>query len=346
MKNLILVAFSLLFIVSCNKEEESLDSLVDQAPDLEVTGNSGGSNKVTICHLQGNGNYAPLEVNVNSVPGHLNHGDYLPDADGDGYTAIGACTGSADDCDDTDAAINPGQMEVPYNGIDDDCDPTTLDDDLDQDGFVLAEDCNDEDPNINPDAPELCSGGVDEDCDNLVDCDDPDCDDSPDCENCDMTGLRTVTVNGATLYVHPENSQQGVGVRWGFTGLDIQGVTNTSDQGALNDFNGATNTTAIYTESQNEPFSFIPFAAKICEELEAYGCDDWYLPSIGELKAMSDQLGSDGTLPQALYWSSSEEDANNAHLFFVLPVWPGGGYVATQSKSAGSAYKCRCVRKD
>ena len=28
--------------------------------------------------------------------------------------------------------------ELPYNGLDDDCDPATLDDDLDQDGFLLS----------------------------------------------------------------------------------------------------------------------------------------------------------------------------------------------------------------
>ena len=50
------------------------------------------------------------------------------------------------DCDDDNAAVNPDADEVPYNGLDDDCDAATLDDDLDQDGFLNADDCND----INP----------------------------------------------------------------------------------------------------------------------------------------------------------------------------------------------------
>jgi len=45
--------------------------------------------------------------------------------------------------------------EIPYNGIDDDCDIETLDDDLDQDGFILLNDCDDENPAINPDAEEI-----------------------------------------------------------------------------------------------------------------------------------------------------------------------------------------------
>ncbi|MEM6929146.1 MAG: hypothetical protein AAF602_19565, partial [Myxococcota bacterium] len=38
--------------------------------------------------------------------------------------------------------------EVPYDGIDNDCDPDTRDDDLDRDGFVLASDCDDTDDRV------------------------------------------------------------------------------------------------------------------------------------------------------------------------------------------------------
>jgi len=80
------------------------------------------------------------------------------DVDGDGYTSM-------EDCDDDNAEVNPGQTEVPYNGLDDDCNPETLDDDLDQDGFVLAEDCDDNNAEINPNAEEIANNQIDEDCD-------------------------------------------------------------------------------------------------------------------------------------------------------------------------------------
>ncbi len=101
---------------------------------------------------------------------------YFEDADDDGFgngssfmescqTFLTGYVTNAEDCDDGNANINPDADEEPYNGLDDDCDAATLDDDLDQDGFILAEDCDDENMNINPDAEEIPNNGIDEDCD-------------------------------------------------------------------------------------------------------------------------------------------------------------------------------------
>lgn len=87
------------------------------------------------------------------------------DGDGYGYSDLGAC---GDDCDDANAAANPGEAEVPYDEADNDCNPTTPDDDLDYDGYARPDDCDESNVQVNPGAPELCNA-IDDDCDDLVD---------------------------------------------------------------------------------------------------------------------------------------------------------------------------------
>ena len=111
------------------------------------------------------------------------------DNDGDGYTP------KEGDCDDSDADICPGAIEICDDGIDNDCDEDIdcADDDCtddpacqfctdaDSDGYFAeancsgARDCNDSDGDINPGATEICDDGIDNDCDGAVDCDDQDC---------------------------------------------------------------------------------------------------------------------------------------------------------------------------
>ncbi len=101
--------------------------------------------------------------------------DTLPsgstDEDGDGYAA-------GEDCDDTDPGAWPGAEEIPYDGIDQDCDGYDLTD-LDGDGYdsdeVGGSDCNDDDSSVNPYAEEDCDGSSDYDCDGDVGYDDDDC---------------------------------------------------------------------------------------------------------------------------------------------------------------------------
>lgn len=70
------------------------------------------------------------------------------------------------DCDDSDADRAPIASELPYDGIDQDCDGADLDD-IDGDGFPGGEgpDCDDEDPAIRPGAEGLPGDGIDQDCD-------------------------------------------------------------------------------------------------------------------------------------------------------------------------------------
>lgn len=99
----------------------------------------------------GDSGFEPYIVDLNAT---------VIDEDEDGYSV-------EDDCDDSNPEVNPGQEEIPYNGLDDDCNSSTLDDDLDQDGFLLVDDCDDSNPNINPDVEEIPDNGIDEDCDGM-----------------------------------------------------------------------------------------------------------------------------------------------------------------------------------
>lgn len=103
------------------------------------------------------GDPSTVDYVVDGTCVHEPSADY--DGDGDGY-AVG------EDCDDTNASVNPGAVEDSTDGVDNNCDGTVDETtDLDNDGFAAPEDCNDSDPTIYPGAYEHTAGdGIDSNC--------------------------------------------------------------------------------------------------------------------------------------------------------------------------------------
>ena len=79
-----------------------------------------------------------------------------------GYVPLGG------DCEDGDAAYNPGASEWCDDPADYNCDGSVTYADADGDGFAACIDCGDADEFINPDALEICND-LDDDCDGAVD---------------------------------------------------------------------------------------------------------------------------------------------------------------------------------
>lgn len=107
--------------------------------------------------------------------------------------------------------------------------------------------------------------------------------------------------SGGGLVAAPENTEW-VNVQWGCSGT-------TTNATGTNIGSGAANTASILAGCSTDEI-----AAKYCNELDANGFSDWFLPSKDELGRVYINLKDKnlGGFADGFYWSSSEDDANAA----------------------------------
>jgi len=152
--------------------------------------------------------------------------------------------------------------------------------------------------------------------------------------------LEVMLPNSEILYVHPSNNSDEI--QWGGYRTDVTNLPNiqTFDE-AIMDFNGAGNT-SIITAELGDSYNY---AAKLCYELEAYGFDDWYLPSVGEFHEMVKKLGylSNGTghFPFGWYWTSTEFNEYDSWIY--IPRHDTS--TASNIGKGNNGIICRCVRR-
>lgn len=105
----------------------------------------------------GNGQFGKSTPISSNSPQFILQTTNLLDADGDSFYDY-------QDCNDDNISINPSATEIPYNGIDENCNGMADNDDLDHDDYGIATDCNDSNQSISPAGTEIKLDGIDQDC--------------------------------------------------------------------------------------------------------------------------------------------------------------------------------------
>jgi hypothetical protein len=172
-------------------------------------------------------------------------------------------------------------------------------------------------------------------------------------------GVINITLpDGNQVFFSPADNFGGLleeKVVWG-PNVDIEALPNLTKAQAIVDYDGPGNTQAIIAQvgEYNPPNSNLSsYAAKLCDDLIAFGYDDWYLPSAGELlyAATQTELSFDES---TLHLTSTEINATEMWYYFQ-GVSSGGSFPADiydgldkdgGNNNASLAAKCRCARRN
>lgn len=273
------------------------------------------------------------------------------DGFGDAFNLVFSCsqpTGYVSDntdCNDNNTQVNPSAAEI-CNNIDDNCDGqidegvTLIEQypDMDGDdygdymsppsyfcnlepGFSLTnDDCNDDNPSINSGTTEICGNTIDENCDGII----ANCSVQERLDNGEtpcqifVTGIPVDSLYGKNyaggLIFYLDNiactgivaapNDQSSGIQWHNGSFVSTGATGTS----IGD--GQTNTSLIVSVQGSGSY-----AAQVCDDLLLNGYSDWFLPSIGELDEMYNNLFilGYGNFSYNYYKSSSESSSEWAY---------------------------------
>lgn len=157
--------------------------------------------------------------------------------------------------------------------------------------------------------------------------------------------LQTVPSNGQVIYVHPTVNNVSLGFNPSMTYTNLTGLediaSSSVSQAVSNDFDGEGNTAALVTL-----YGDGEYAAKVCYDLEAFGFDDWYLPSAGEMEAIFRQYSvaaGDGTFGgQFRYWTSSPHTSSTSGYATISYGFQSGNTPVSQN---GGKAQVLCIRK-
>ncbi len=207
------------------------------------------------------------------------------DSYGDLYNPANACSlpsgyaANSLDCDDSDATVHPGGVEVPYDGLDNDCvdgDACDLDGDGHDASICGGGDCDDADPSLNPSVAEICDG-EDNDCDGLVQPEEED-HDSDGFVECTIvaTGWVGVVTSGFPS-MGGEDCDDTDGTVFPGTSERCDGIDNDCD--GVTDESDAVDVSTWYDDEDGDTYGNINTAVDACSApsgmvLDGTDCDD------------------------------------------------------------------------